>query len=314
MDLDELRAAVLDHAEPSLRGPLDADPTLDDALRSAWTEARDRWPTIELSPAHYGAALGERLRDDVPLGALRRDDVYLVAALLQGNPQAVEIFERAFGAEIDRGLRRLDPQRVDDLRQAVRQRLLVGDTERPPKLQSYGGRGELLRWLRVTVVRMRADVARRRRREPDTSSDALGSRISRAMSPSTDPEYRYLKDHYGAQLRTAFEGAVQQLDPKQRNLLRQNLLGGLSATQMAGLYNVDRSTTKRWLAQAREQLWAHTRRGVMQQLRVSRDEFESIVRLVQSELDLSIPRLLGSEDDDDLRRPGGATKTTEPTE
>ncbi len=301
MDPDELRAAVLDHAAPSVRESLEADPSLDDALRSAWTEARARWPTIELNPTHYGAALGERIREDVPISALRRDDVYLVAALLQGNPQAVETFERSFGPEIDRGLRRLDPERVDDLRQAVRQRLLVGDGERAPKLRSYGGRGELLRWLRVTVVRMRADVARQRRREPDTSSDALGSRISRAMNPSADPEYRYLKDHYGAQLRAAFESAVGQLDPKQRNLLRQSLLGGLSASQMAGLYNVDRSTTKRWLAQAREQLWAHTRRGVMQQLRVSRDEFESIVRLVKSELDLSIPRLLAPEGDDDAQ-------------
>ncbi len=296
MDLDELRAALLAHAAPSTLAGADDPVALEHTLSALVAAAQARWPGVGLDAARFGAALGQRVSHQVPLDALRSADIYLVAALLDGVPEAVDTFERSFGAEIDRGLQRLDPQGSDDLRQIVRQRLLVGDGERPPKLASYGGRGELVRWLRVTVVRMRADVARRRLRAPDSRSDALGSRLSRAVSPVADPEYRYLKDHYGAQLRTAFEGAVEQLTPKQRNLLRQHLLDNLTATQLAGLYNVDRSTTKRWLSRAREDLWAQTRRSVMQQLDVSRDEFESIVRLVQSELDLSMPRLLGPTD------------------
>ena len=298
-DPTELRAAILDHAAPRLRDRLREQLSLDDDLRRLWTDAQRQWPGIQLGAACFGETLGQRLRDDAPLSSLRTGDLYLVAALLEGVPEALDAFERRFGAEIDRGLRRLDPENFDDLRQLVRQRLIVGDGERAPKLTSYGGRGELLRWLRVTVVRMRADVARRRIRQPDESSDALGSRLSRAISPTADPEYRYLKEHYGVKLREAFEGAIEQVTPKQRNLLRQHLLGGMSATQLAGLYNVDRSTTKRWLSRAREELWGHTRRRVMQQLQISRDEFESIVRLVQSELHLSIPRLLGPEPEPD---------------
>lgn len=298
MDDEELRTALLAHAPPAVQPTLQARPDLAEQLDAAWTHARQRWPGVQLDAGRFGAALGERLREDVPLSALRTADVYLAAALLHDAPGAVDAFERSYGAEIDRGLRRLDAASFDDLRQAVRQRLFVGDGEHPPKLASYGGRGELLRWLRVTVVRMRADVARKRMREPEADDEALGSRLSRAVSPTADPEYRYLKDHYGAQLREAFEGAVGVLEPKQRNLLRQHLLGGLSATQLAGLYNVDRSTTKRWLVRAREDLWSQTRRRVMQQLGLSRSEFESVVRLVQSELDLSMPRLLGPDDGD----------------
>ncbi|MEX1361858.1 MAG: transcriptional regulator [Nannocystaceae bacterium] len=288
-----LREALLEHAPPSVQASLGEHPALDEQLQALWSNAVAKWPGVELSAAGFGAALGQRLGEPVSLSDLRASDVYLAAALLEGIPEALRAFEAEYGAEIDRGLRRLDPEGIDDLRQQVRQRLLVGDGTRPPKLASYGGRGELLRWLRVTVVRMRADVARRRRREPEPVVGALGSRLSAAVSPSSDPELRYLKDHYGDQLRVAFEGAVEQLGAKERNLLRQHLLGGLSATQLAGLYNVDRSTTKRWLARAREQLWGRTRGRVMEQLGLSADEFESIVRLVHSELHLSIPRLLG---------------------
>lgn len=295
MDVGALRQALLEHAPSATAASLGSDPGLDDQLRGIWERAASRWPGVVLPPERLGAALGERLGEAVPLSSLRADDLYLVVALLDDRPGALDAFEREYGGEIDRGLRRLDPEGFDDLRQSVRQRLLVGDGERPPKLAAYGARGELLRWLRVTVVRMRADVARRRLREPEADAEALGSRMSRAMSPAADPEARYLKEHYGGQLRDAFAGAVEQLRPKQRNLLRQHLLGGLSATQLAGLYNVDRSTTKRWLAKAREDLWAQTRQRVMRQLSLSRDEFESIVRLVHSELHLSIPRLLGPE-------------------
>lgn len=278
-----------------MRSRLEAHPELDAELLEAWARATARWPAIALAPERFGAALGERLDEGITLGELRADDLFLATALLDDLPGALDAFERAYGPEIDRGLRRLDPEGFDDLRQTVRQRLLVGDGERPPKLAAYGARGELLRWLRVTVVRMRADVVRRRLREPTRDDGSLGSRVSRAVSPAADPEARYLKDHYGDELRAAFEGAVERLRPKQRNLLRQHLLGGLSATQLAGLYNVDRSTTKRWLAKARQELWSNTRRGVMLRLGLSRDEFDSIIRMVHSELHLSIPRLLGPE-------------------
>ena len=69
-------------------------------------------------------------------------------------------------------------------------------------------------------------------------------------------------------------------------------MDGLSTRQLAGLYNVDRTTVGRWVARAREALWKQTRREIMLQLKVDRAEFDSIIRLVRSQLDVSVARLL----------------------
>jgi hypothetical protein len=53
----------------------------------------------------------------------------------------------------------------------------------------------------------------------------------------------------------------------------------------------------RWNAKLRERLLTHTRRALLQRLNTSRSEFESIMRLIGSQLDVSIRRhLLGRDD------------------
>ena len=53
-----------------------------------------------------------------------------------------------------------------------------------------------------------------------------------------------------------------------------------------------RSTVARWRADARDKLLAGTRRFFREQVRVSAGEFDSILRLIGSQLDVSLSRLL----------------------
>jgi RNA polymerase sigma-70 factor, ECF subfamily len=75
-------------------------------------------------------------------------------------------------------------------------------------------------------------------------------------------------------------------------LLRLQLVDGLRTAQIATLFGVDRSTVKRWLAACRDHLLDQTRRLLMERLKISPNEFELLAGLVQSQLNVSIERLL----------------------
>ena len=85
---------------------------------------------------------------------------------------------------------------------------------------------------------------------------------------------------------------MQTLSPEHRLALRLHSVEALPGDQIAAALRVDRSTAMRWLNQAREQLFAETRRALTARLRVDPREFESLVGFVQSRLELSLSRLL----------------------
>lgn len=283
-----LSVAFLASVAPSLQP--DAGESLERELAELVARAHAAWPGVELDAETYVAFVAARVAPDAWLDALHTDDLYLAAACLHEIPEAVAAFERTLGGEIDRGLRGVAASELADARTRVRHRLLTA-AEGPPKLTSYGGRGRLLHWLRITVVRMRNDFIRVATRRHDRSS-ADAATLERAVSPIATPEYAYLKGHYAEMLQEELTEALRELSPRSRNYLRQNVVEGLSTAQLAALYGVDASTTRRWLARARDDLWAQTRRRVMLRLRLSKVEFESIVRLVGSELEVSLVRLL----------------------
>ncbi len=79
-------------------------------------------------------------------------------------------------------------------------------------------------------------------------------------------------------------------------------LDGLNIDEIGASFRVHRSTVARWLAQARERILEETRKLLSSRLQIGRAEAESVIHLVQSQLDVSIYRYLGKktdEDDDD---------------
>ena len=69
--------------------------------------------------------------------------------------------------------------------------------------------------------------------------------------------------------------------------MRHQLLDGLSATQVADLYNVHRATAKRWLASARVRLLELTREAMRERLRIDTHELDSVLRMVESRLEIT---------------------------
>ena len=85
---------------------------------------------------------------------------------------------------------------------------------------------------------------------------------------------------------------VEQLTEQERNLLRFSLLDSLTYEQIAAIYTVHRVTIRRWMSKLRDKLLDQTRGILSERLDVDQAELDSIVRLINSELHVSISRLL----------------------
>lgn len=216
------------------------------------------------------------------------DDLRLARAAAHGEPAAIAGVE-ALLADLGPAVRRIDgsPAFADEVRQAARVRLLVADGG-APRIAGYAGRGPLRAWLQVAAARIAIDLKRARRAAP-ASDDLLGELVAR----EPDPELRHLKELYRAEFREALSAALAALPERARAVLRLHHVDGLRLAEIGRLYQVHESTVSRWVTQAAEAVAGDARARLVARLALSPSNVDSIARLVRSQLDLSIARLLG---------------------
>jgi RNA polymerase sigma-70 factor (ECF subfamily) len=250
-------------------------------------EGEAAWPTVRLERDALTAQLARvAAGPDAGSEALHAADLYLVCACLLGDRAALAAFDEHFLRPVDRYVSNVDGSAAfaDEVRQKMREELLVAPPGAIPKLAAYSGRGPLGGWLRVVAVRRALNL--RRARGPEGTLDA--SLAAGVPSAEPDPELDYLKALYKNEFRDAFRAALARLDAEQRNAVRVHHLDGLSLDETAVVCRVSRATVARWLAQARAQILTDTQRQLRERLRVDASTMQSILRLVQSQLDLSL--------------------------
>jgi RNA polymerase sigma-70 factor len=215
------------------------------------------------------------------------DEIAFAEACARGEAAALERFEQDYLSIVSTALAhmKLDPIEVDEVRQIVRDRLLVGD---PPRILEYAGEGTLRGLVKVIAVRAALDRVRKQAR--DAPDDALVN----LASPANDPELAFLKDTYRAAFADAFAEAVKGLDARERNLLRLHHLGGVTLDDLAKMYGVHRATVVRQLASVRATLLSETQKGLKRRLKIGAAELESIMKLIESRLEVSVDGLLRS--------------------
>jgi len=258
------------------------DPIAAAAARIA-AAGRAAWPEIAISED----TIRERLAGRDDLDNLHDSDLYLACALAAGDAAAVTAFEKSFVPQIDLALRRmrLTPSAAEEVKQAMRVQLLADK-----KIADYAGRGELAAWLRISATRKAYRVAKKNTRE-QSLDDAL---LEHWPAGTPDPRSDHLRARYTAELKTAIREAFAALEVRQRNLLRQHILDELTIDDLAKLYRVHRATCARWLADARADLGKQTRKRLVASLGTPGDELESLLRFLDSDIELSISRILNS--------------------
>jgi RNA polymerase sigma-70 factor (ECF subfamily) len=214
------------------------------------------------------------------------EDLELARAVARGEPDAVKRFDREVAGEIAAAVRKVDrdPAFVDEITQRVRVRLLVADGDDPPRIGAYRGTGPLRAWVAITALR----VALNAKRDAPPAGDVLAEVVDR----EPDPELRHLKTLYRAEYREALTNAIAALGDRERALLRLRFVSGLELAQIGKLYKVHESTASRWIAAAVEAVGIGARERLVHKLAITDATADSVARLVASQLDLSIARLL----------------------
>jgi RNA polymerase sigma-70 factor (ECF subfamily) len=268
---------------------MERDPALAARMREAVDRAAAAWPGVALDRSQLYAWLDDRA-DEEP-EALRVDDLYLACACALRCKGAIEAFETAFAAEIEAAVRRAPALSAADLRQALHEKLFTGGPDTPPKIAEYSGRGPLRAWVKVAALRMRIDAERSRKARREIH-EADADMLAGLPDARDNPELLHMRVHYREAFQSALGVAFGKLTAKQRNLLRQKTLHRLGHAELAALHHVHDATIKRWLGAIREQLLTETRREVQRALGLGDQELESVMRLLQSHLDVSVQRYL----------------------
>lgn len=265
---------------------------LEEALADVITRGRSAWKDVDVDHARFAGFLGGRLAA-AELDAARAADLWAACACGTGDGRAIGEVEARYFPDVDAALGKmgLSADRIGEVKQGLRRVLFVGDPEAgvAPRITEYRGTGDLRAWLRVTAMRAALKLLRKEGRETPTDDALLEARAQ-----ADDPELAYMKAAYRASFKTAFQEALESLLPRERTLLKQQIVDGLGIDELGALYQVHRATAARWVQSAREKLLTRTRRTFMLNARISSDECESIMRLVRSQLDMSLHRRLGS--------------------
>jgi RNA polymerase sigma-70 factor, ECF subfamily len=259
-------------------------------LQAACVRARQAWPEVALEPSGFAAAL-EAHAADVDLDSLHLEDLYLAWACGQGDPRAVALIEERYLCDLGPALAPFASAGVapEEVVQLLRVHLFISEEGTAPRIAGYGGLADLRTWLRVVATRLAITMFRKGRRERPLGDEMLAGLPAQAPSP----ELALLHETYRAEFRIAFAAAFAALSPRQRNLLRHQIIDQLGIDGIGALYGVHRATTARWRARARDQLVRGVRRELQAALRVDPQELDSILRLVASQIDISSRVFLG---------------------
>jgi RNA polymerase sigma-70 factor (ECF subfamily) len=164
------------------------------------------------------------------------------------------------------------------------QHLIIGGADGEPKLAQYSGQGPLAAWVRVVVCRMALRAVRAARKE-ELRQEAHHD--ERALT-STDVELKLIRSRYRAPFKAAFQRALAELAPAERNVLRLHFVEGLSHREIARLLGVHQTTITRQLARAQQALSARLRQRLKDELNVNPRELASLVRALRSGFEMSL--------------------------
>jgi len=285
-----LAALLRAHAPAERRAALAQVEGLEQLLRELYAAGQAQWPSVPLTPERFVWHLARHLPEG-SLGVLRQlqaADLYLACACTEGERHALLAFEQHILQKAASRLALPESTR-DEVLQLLRQRLLLGRGEAPPRISDYSGRGPLLAWVRIIAARIAGKLAvQAGNQEPFDEPPEV---LARMLTPS-DPERELLREDSRQVLSEALRKSLTLLSERERALLRLHHLYGLTMDQLSTLYGVSRSGVARSVAQARERLMKLTRAELAARLHLSGSELESLLGMAQSQLELSLHQLM----------------------
>ena len=232
--------------------------------------------------------LEQRLLGGPEVSSERLEELELACACVQRLPGAAEAFTGRFHPSLLKVLVRTcrDPALAADAAQRTLIHTLLGCDGIRPAISDYSGRGPLGHWLGVVGMRIAQtamETAASQRKLDKEATGELGARW-RPESALQGWDRRHLA--------AALELATKGLTIRDRAVLRLNVLEGLNIEEIGRLYGVHRGTVARWLAASKALLFVAVRTNLQAGLGLLDIDVESLLRLADSELDVSLSRIL----------------------
>ena len=249
-------------------------------------------PNIRVDAGAFAAWVSARLDpSEVSHREVHIEDLLIAYACCKGDRAALDVFEREFMPVVEASIARTGAE-TPELGQMLRIRLLVSDRGREARLSTYRGTGSLKGWLSVCAAREALMVLR-----SSSPADSLSANEGLVDVGDNDPELRLMKAQSVEAFELASAAALGELSDRDRNLLRYQVVDRLRGEEIAAIYRVHPSSVSRWLAQVRRTLRDTVRRELCQRLDVSTNRADSLIRLIESRIDISLhDALVGSVD------------------
>ena len=283
-----MKSSVPPERSAGLEGVEGLETLLGELLR----KGREAWPAVTLPAGTFVRHLARHLPAEgvaEVLSQLHGADLYLACACAVGERHALLAFEQHVLQKVPARLGQVAASTVDEVLQVMRQRLLLGRGDTPPRIADYSGRGSLLSWVRIIGVRIVGELASLDGRQE--LFDEPPETLARMLAPD-DPERELLKENSRQALVTALRTALAAMPEGERALLRLHHIHGLTMDRLATMYGEPRSSIARRVMHARERLLKLTRGELASRLKLDGSELESLLGLVRSRLDLSLNRLM----------------------
>lgn len=260
--------------------PLNEMGSLRNSLSDFEHVGRAAHPGLNVPAGAFQRYLAARVSLSVAVQPELAGDLYLACACEEQLPSARERLAALHQKPLRETLHRAlgNASLADEATQVTFERVLLG------KLSDYSGRGPLAHWL--AVVGLRTGLKLR----GATPANEVG--LEAILDLPEDVSDLELVNKYGREaIKLAFKEAVTTLSAKERTLLRLNVLEGLNIAALGQMYGVHRATVARWVADARVALLKETRRTLSRTLKLDEPELDSLLRLADSKLELSLSTL-----------------------
>jgi RNA polymerase sigma-70 factor, ECF subfamily len=248
------------------------------------SEASLRWPKVRCDSAalfQHAAALGVSSAQLNDFG----QDLLLAYACAEQHPAALQTFDAEYLSRVAPSIARIDraPHFLDEAMQRLRERLLAPPS---PRIRGYSATGPLLSWVRVAAVRVALDL---KQHESKHSHQVLADCLLQEfdIAPTETTRYREV-------LEASIHKVFQQLEARERNLIRLHYIDGLSVDRLGAMYSVHRATAARWIVAIRDRIFEDVAQDVRATLNLSPSDFQSVLGLVRSYLDASLSGLFGA--------------------
>jgi RNA polymerase sigma-70 factor, ECF subfamily len=266
----------------------ESDESLISALAEKLEAACAPW---NITPRQLATLGWKNAEQDVAMfTSLHFDELALAYACAQRHPGALTKLRSEFFTPVCAQLRRFTASGISasDIDGMLTDRLLLHEAS----IATYGGRGSLEGWIRITATRLVLNAVRAKQSEDQRDAAAIDTLLQRSEAP----DERIDKQALQRQFKEAFAKAAATLTDDERDALRMHVYENLSIDDLADVFGVHRATAARWLSRARERLLEVTQREFGASLRMHDSEVGRITGMLLSQVDLSISRaLLASE-------------------